>query len=71
MEIFGVIAARKGSKGLLGKHMIQIMGKPLISYVIEVCLKSKLLTKLVLSTDDEVLIQLADSYNIKAVRRPV
>ena len=70
MEIFGVIAARKGSKGLPKKHLMQINGKPMIGYVIEDCLKSELLTKLVISTDDEDLLKLANSYNIEAVIRP-
>ena len=70
MEVFGVIAARKGSKGLPGKHLIHIMDKPILGYVIEDCLKSKLLTKLVLSTDDEELIELASPYNIGIVKRP-
>ena len=70
MEIFGVIAARKGSKGLPKKHLMQINGKPMIGYVIEDCLKSELLTKLVISTDDEDLVKLANSYNLEAVIRP-
>ena len=70
MEIFGVIAARKGSKGLPKKHLMQINGKPMIGYVIEDCLKSELLTKLVISTDDEDLVKLANSYDIEAVIRP-
>ena len=70
MEVFGVIAARKGSQGLPGKHLIRIMGKPMIGHVIEDCLKSKLLTKLVLSTNDEELIELTSPYNIGVVKRP-
>lgn len=70
MEIFGVIAARKGSKGLPGKHAVLLNGKPELAYVIESCLESRLLSKIALSTDDEGLKEIADPYGIIYIPRP-
>lgn len=52
-KILAVITARKGSKGLPGKNTKFLGGKPLISYTAEVAKKSKLITHLIVSTDDE------------------
>lgn len=53
MNILGVITARGGSKGLPGKNIKELGGKPLIVYSIEAAQKSKLITHLIVSTDSE------------------
>ena len=52
-KILGVITARGGSKGIPGKNIKLLGGKPLIAYTIEAAKKSKLITHLIVSTDDE------------------
>ncbi len=49
--VLGLIAARGGSKGILGKNIKPLAGKPLISWTIEAALQSKL-SRVVVSTDD-------------------
>ena len=57
-----VITARGGSKGLPGKNIIDLHGKPLISYTIESALKSKHIDRLILSTDYEDIADVGRKY---------
>ncbi|MEN1989186.1 acylneuraminate cytidylyltransferase family protein [Paenibacillus hubeiensis] len=54
-----VIPARGGSKGLPGKNIRLLNGKPLIVYSIEAALKSGCVTRVVVSTDDESIADVA------------
>lgn len=51
LNILAIIPARGGSKGLPGKNIKLLNGKPLIGYTIEEAKKSKYITRLILSTD--------------------
>lgn len=53
MRILGIIPARGGSKGVPGKNIKHLNGKPLLAYTASRALEAKGLTKVVLSTDDE------------------
>ncbi len=64
MKVLGIIIARGGSKGIPGKNIKNLAGKPLISYTIEAGLKSKLISKLILSTDDEGIAKIARKYGV-------
>ncbi len=49
--MIAIIPARGGSKGLPGKNIKNLIGKPMIAYTIEVALKSKYITDVIISTD--------------------
>ena len=51
MKILGLIPARSGSKGVKDKNIIKIKNKRLIEYTFSADLKSKLINKIVLSTN--------------------
>ncbi len=68
--ILGVIPARGGSKGLPGKNTKPIAGKPMIGYVIEAAKKSKLLDRLVVSTDADYIADVAAQFDCEVIRRP-
>lgn len=53
MDTLGIIVARKGSKGLPGKHLRLLRGKPVIDYSFEHALESMSLTRIIVSTNDE------------------
>lgn len=57
MNILGLIPARGGSKGIPGKNLVPLAGKPLLAHTVEAGLKSRRLTRLVLTTDDERIAQ--------------
>ena len=51
--ILGIIPARGGSKGILGKNAKEIAGKPLIAWTVEAAKQSKYIDRLIISTDSE------------------
>ena len=53
MEILGVIPARGGSKSIPRKNIVDVAGRPLLHYTTAAARASRLLTRVVLSTDDE------------------
>lgn len=61
--IVGIIPARGGSKGLPKKNIKELFGKPLICHTIETAIKSKLIDKIVVTTDDEEIARIASKYN--------
>jgi CMP-N,N'-diacetyllegionaminic acid synthase len=71
MRILGVITARGGSKGIPGKNIKLLGDKPLITYSIDAALKSKLLSKLVVSSDDEKILTEARENGVEVpFKRP-
>ena len=58
-SIIAIIPARKGSKRLVGKNMLDLNQKPLIAWTIEEALKSKYIDNIIISTDDEKIINLS------------
>lgn len=66
MNILITICARGGSKGIPGKNIKNINGKPLIAYSIDLTKKiqSKLNAKVTLSTDDDLIRSTAKSFGI-------
>ena len=61
-KFLGVITARGGSKGIPGKNIKPLLGKPLIVYTIEAAQKSGVLDRLILSTDDPKIAEVAKQY---------
>lgn len=61
-EILALIPARAGSKRVKNKNIRDLGGKPLIAYTIEAALKSKLVTRVVVSTDSPVIAAAAKKY---------
>ncbi len=65
MQVIGVIPARFGSTRFPGKPLALINGKPLLQWVIEGARTSRLLSQLIVATDDERIADLARSLNIE------
>jgi N-acylneuraminate cytidylyltransferase/CMP-N,N'-diacetyllegionaminic acid synthase len=61
-KIIGLITARAGSKGIPGKNIKIIDGKPLIAYTIETALQSKYLDKVIVSTDGQEIADISKKY---------
>lgn len=64
--MIAIIPARKGSKGLPGKNIKDLTGKPMIAYSIEEALKSKHITEVVISTDCKEIEEVALKYGAKS-----
>jgi CMP-N,N'-diacetyllegionaminic acid synthase len=61
-KILAVIPARSGSKGLPGKNIIPLSGKPLIAWSVDVAKKSKYIDKILLSTDCPEIASVGEKY---------
>ncbi|MFY9463339.1 MAG: acylneuraminate cytidylyltransferase family protein [Candidatus Sungiibacteriota bacterium] len=65
MEILGIIPARGGSKSIPRKNIKMLAGKPLIAWSIEEAKQSRLLTRVIVSTDDEEIAAVARQYGVE------
>jgi CMP-N,N'-diacetyllegionaminic acid synthase len=66
-----IIPARGGSKGIPRKNIREIAGKPLVAWSIEQALASKFVERVIVSTDDEEIAEVALSHGAEVpFRRP-
>lgn len=71
MNVLGIIPARGGSKRVLRKNLRLLGGKPLVAWSIEACQGTQTLSRIVVSSDDEEILQLAATYDSRLpLRRP-
>lgn len=61
-KVLAIIPARGGSKGIPRKNIRDLCGKPLIAYTIDVALKSELIDRVVVSTEDEEIAKISKSF---------
>ena len=57
-----LIAARGGSKGVPGKNIRKLGGKPLIAYAIESAIKSSLFSNVIVTTEDKKIAKIAKQF---------
>ena len=71
MRILGIIPARGGSKGVPGKNIKLLGNKPLLEYTSSIALKSNFLDKVILSSDDDKIINVAKDIGLEVpFKRP-
>lgn len=68
-NILAIIPARKGSKSIKNKNLVEINGKKIIEIAIESAKKSKLISEIVVTTDDKKIINIAKDKKIKFIKR--
>ena len=61
-RVLAVIPARGGSKGVPRKNIRVVVGKPLIAWTIEAAKKSKYIDRLILSSEDQEIIEIAKNW---------
>ncbi len=64
--VLAIIPARGGSKGVPRKNIREVAGKPLLAWTIEEAKKSKYIDRLVLSSDDTEIIEVAKAWGCEA-----
>ncbi|MCT7466008.1 acylneuraminate cytidylyltransferase family protein [Aliarcobacter cryaerophilus] len=69
-RFLAIIPARGGSKRLPQKNILDLCGKPLISWSIEAALKSKYISKVVVSSDDEDILNISSNFGADIIKRP-
>jgi len=70
MEIFCIIPARGGSKGVPQKNIRPFLGKPLITHSIQYAQDSKLVTRVFVSTDDAQIADISKKTGAEVITRP-
>ncbi|GIX18286.1 MAG: hypothetical protein KatS3mg119_2472 [Rhodothalassiaceae bacterium] len=70
-RILALIPARGGSKGVPGKNIRPLAGRPLIAWTIEAARASRFIDRVVLSSDNEDICRIAAAYGCEVpFRRP-
>ncbi len=71
MQILAIIPARGGSKGLPGKNIRPLLNHPLIAYSILAAQQSTLVTRTIVTTDDDAIAAVAKQYGAEVpFKRP-
>ncbi len=69
MKIVSLIPARKGSKGIKNKNLIDLCGKPLIYYSIQASINS-LVEETWVSSDSDEILEISKNLGSKIIKRP-
>ena len=69
-KVLAVIPARGGSKGIPKKNLVKLTRKPLIAHSIQTALRSKYVTRVVVSTDDSEISTVSKNFGAEVVNRP-
>ena len=70
LEVLAIIPARGGSKGIPRKNLQLIAGKPLLAYTLEQAQHTPAISRVVVSTDDPEITEVAQRYGAEVVWRP-
>lgn len=71
MEVLAIIPVRGGSKGIPRKNIKLLAGEPLVAYSIKAAQNSKYITRTVVSTEDSQIKDVALSYGVEVLDRPL
>ncbi|MGW8950009.1 cytidylyltransferase domain-containing protein [Streptomyces sp. NPDC055709] len=68
--VLAVIPARGGSKGVPGKNLATVGGVPLVARAVRACAQARLVTDVMVSTDDHAIAEVARAAGGTVVERP-
>ena len=71
MKTFAFIFARGGSKGIPGKNIRNLAGKPLLAYSIIMAQNIDEISRVFISTDDQDIANIGIKYGAEIINRPV
>jgi len=69
-KILALIPARGGSKRIQRKNVKDLAGKPLIAYMIGAALKSKYLPRVIVTTENKEIAEIAKRQGVEIIKRP-
>jgi N-acylneuraminate cytidylyltransferase len=70
LAICALIPARGGSKGIPGKNILPLAGRPLLVHSIDAARAAPSVDRVVVSTDDDRIASVAKAHGAEVVRRP-
>lgn len=71
MKVLGIVPARGGSKRIPNKNLYPLGGIPLICHCLRAAKKCSLIDRLVVSTEDEAIAEVAKKEGVEVIKRPV
>lgn len=71
MDILVIIPAKTDSTRLPGKNLREINGKTLLEYSIEYAKESNYNTKIVVSSESDIVKEISDKNNVNFIKRPL
>lgn len=69
-KVLAIIPARGGSKGIPRKNVRILAGKPLLVYSVEAALHARRVDRVIVTTDDDEIAQVAERVGVHVLRRP-
>ena len=69
-SVVAIVPARAGSKGIPGKNRIDLGGVPLISWTLEAVKGSTFVDQVIVTSDDEIVLRMAQEYGFMGTKRP-
>ncbi|MGX1636209.1 cytidylyltransferase domain-containing protein [Streptomyces albidoflavus] len=69
-RVLAVIPARGGSKGVPGKNLAEVGGVPLVARAVHACRTARLVSEVLVSTDDPAVAEAARAAGATTVERP-
>ena len=69
-NVVAIITARGGSKGIPGKNIIDLAGKPLIQYTIDAALGSDNIDRTIVTSDDDEILRISQELGAEVIKRP-
>lgn len=70
LDCLAIIPARGGSQGIPRKNLRLVAGRPLIAYTIDAALAARTISRVVVSTDDREIADVARCYGADVIERP-
>jgi CMP-N-acetylneuraminic acid synthetase len=70
MKTFAFIFARGGSKGVPGKNIRDLGGKPLLAHSIKIAQEINEISRIFVSTDDQEIANVGIEYGAEIIKRP-
>lgn len=70
MHVAAVIPARGGSKGIPGKNLVPVCGKPLVAWSIEQARAAQNVSSVWVSSDSDEILNVAMQYGARPIKRP-
>lgn len=70
MHVAAVIPARGGSKGIPGKNLVPVCGKPLVAWSIEQARAARNVSSVWVSSDSDEILDVAAQHGARPIKRP-
>lgn len=70
LKVVGIIPARGGSKGIPQKNIRPLNGRPMLEYVIDAAERSGIFSHIIISSDDETILGIAERAGAFPAKRP-